>query len=289
MEGPINMNGQPIFGLNDPTEDTQAARKGYVDASVRKAAPRNLLDNSDFRNPVNQRGITVCNVGSYGLDRWIHVDGSFSGTVSITIDANGTTFNTSDGTDVGLIQRFIDKNYYDGKYTAAIKTGDGSILIGAVRTENAEAHMQQASFWFPIGTTVVWAALYAGEYTAATLPEYHPKGYGAELAECQRYLRIVGAQMSNANINFGYAQVATQTVLNACIAIGDMRIMAPSYTLVGNFVVRKGVTDVSANITGMSVQNGVAYIQLSASGLKAGDMYAMRFVDGGHLIISADL
>lgn len=193
MEGSINMNGQPISGLNDPTEDTQAARKGYVDTSFRKSAPRNLLDNSDFRHPVNQRGITVCNVFGYGLDRWIHVDGSFSGTVSITTDANGTTFNTSDGTDVGLIQRFIDKNYYDGKYTAAIKTGDGSILIGAVRTENAEAHMQQVFFWFPIGTTVVWAALYEGAYTAETLPEYHPKGYGAELAECQRYYQVRSA------------------------------------------------------------------------------------------------
>ena len=34
MEGPINMNGQPISGLNDPTEDTQAARKGYVDTTA---------------------------------------------------------------------------------------------------------------------------------------------------------------------------------------------------------------------------------------------------------------
>lgn len=31
MEGPINMNGQPIRGLNAPTEDSQAANKGYVD------------------------------------------------------------------------------------------------------------------------------------------------------------------------------------------------------------------------------------------------------------------
>ena len=166
---------------------------GVPYSAVRKAAPRNILDNSDFRHPVNQRGITVCNVFGYGLDRWIHVDGSFSGTVSITTDANGTTFTTSAGTSVGLTQRFIDKNYYDGKYTAAIKTGDGSILIGAVRTENAEAHMQQVFFWFPIGTTVVWAALYEGAYTAETLPEYHPKGYGAELAECQRYYQVRSA------------------------------------------------------------------------------------------------
>lgn len=34
MEGPINMNGQPISGLNDPVEDTQAARKGYVDTTA---------------------------------------------------------------------------------------------------------------------------------------------------------------------------------------------------------------------------------------------------------------
>ena len=32
MTGEINMNGQPISGLNDPTEDAQAARKGYVDS-----------------------------------------------------------------------------------------------------------------------------------------------------------------------------------------------------------------------------------------------------------------
>ena len=34
MEGPINMNGQPISGLNPPTEDTQAANKGYVDTTT---------------------------------------------------------------------------------------------------------------------------------------------------------------------------------------------------------------------------------------------------------------
>lgn len=37
MEGAINMNGQPISGLNNPTEDTQAARKGYVDAAKEDA------------------------------------------------------------------------------------------------------------------------------------------------------------------------------------------------------------------------------------------------------------
>ena len=32
--------------------------------------PRNLLDNSDFRNPVNQRGQTSYNSVGYTIDRW---------------------------------------------------------------------------------------------------------------------------------------------------------------------------------------------------------------------------
>lgn len=34
VTGEIRMNGQPISGLNDPTEDTQAVRKGYVDTTA---------------------------------------------------------------------------------------------------------------------------------------------------------------------------------------------------------------------------------------------------------------
>lgn len=34
MTGPINMNGQSISGLNSPTEDTQAANKGYMDEKI---------------------------------------------------------------------------------------------------------------------------------------------------------------------------------------------------------------------------------------------------------------
>lgn len=35
--GPVSMNGQPLRGLNTPTEPTQAAHKGYVDAAKEEA------------------------------------------------------------------------------------------------------------------------------------------------------------------------------------------------------------------------------------------------------------
>lgn len=34
LTGEVRMNGQPISGLSSPTEDTQAANKGYVDAAI---------------------------------------------------------------------------------------------------------------------------------------------------------------------------------------------------------------------------------------------------------------
>lgn len=42
MEGGINMNGQAISGLNDPTADGQAANKGYVDGIGNAAEKKKL-------------------------------------------------------------------------------------------------------------------------------------------------------------------------------------------------------------------------------------------------------
>jgi hypothetical protein len=43
MEGPINMNGRGLFGLNAPRSDDEAATKGYVDTN--KVAKSNVVNN----------------------------------------------------------------------------------------------------------------------------------------------------------------------------------------------------------------------------------------------------
>lgn len=149
--------------------------------------PRNLLDNSDFRNPVNQRGIYSAVIGSYIIDRWNFYNSNFTGNVTITQSANGITITNDAGADtVAIVQRFIDKNYYDGKYTAVVKTTD-RLVFGYAEVVDSENSIYQVPVWIPTGTTVVWAALYEGSYTAETLPPYVPKAYVQELAECQRY------------------------------------------------------------------------------------------------------
>lgn len=249
--------------------------------------PRNLLDNSDFRNPVNQRGQTSYIGDVYTIDRW-SLWGDL-GTESLAIENGHIALNTETSSVVALAQRFA-KGYFDENKTYTLAYADTN---GKIHTSNNPVtYLDEfdyvqivASEW--IG--VVWAALYEGEYTADNLPPYVPKGYAAELAACQWYCRTIGAGGANGNMHAGYAQAATTTVLNACITIGDMRLLSPSYTLVGDFVLRKGTTDVAASITGMTIHNGVAYIQFSVTNVTVGDMYAVRFVSGGHIIISADL
>lgn len=152
--------------------------------------PYNLLDNSDFTNPVNQRGIDTAIFGNYIIDRWVFYDELFTGNCTVLTGTNGITVTNDAGADrVGLTQRFIDSNYYDGKYTAALQYSDGTLQFGYTEAINAENHLYHVCFWIPSGKTVAWAALYEGTYTADTLPPYVPKGYAAELAECMRYYR----------------------------------------------------------------------------------------------------
>ena len=56
--------------------------------------PMNLLDNSDFRNPVNQRGITTFSETSgYWLDRWVETRCSIDLTANTASVAEGTENN----------------------------------------------------------------------------------------------------------------------------------------------------------------------------------------------------
>ena len=177
--------------------------------------PWNLLDNSDFRNPVNQRGAASYSTQwTYTIDRW-YLPGS---TVPVTVDGGYVSFCTAD--------QFIGKEIKDGYYTAAIKLLDGRVFSGsAYYTAGESATMlvnngvidcylmgdagsgahPRLRFQTVSGEAIsfVWAALYEGSYTADTLPPYAPKGYAAELAECQRYYwRCTNTYFAE---GFGYA------------------------------------------------------------------------------------
>lgn len=229
MTGEIRMNGQQISGLNDPTEDTQAARKGYVDAakaaanaytnaSVRKAAPRNILDNSDFTNLVANAGIGG-NHGSiaYAADRWILDSGMVSYEAGVGLTLNGTIRQKLEFPPTGETSAFVGM----ASGAASISYADGTVTI----TSSG-------------GGVIKWAALYGGVYTETTKPEYHQKGYGAELAECQRYYQNLSTIDNAFDVVLNGFVSNTSTALAVSLpGMSKMRI-TPTVVFSGGIVVR---------------------------------------------------
>ena len=188
--------------------------------------PRNLLDNSDFRNPVNQRRATSYSGTTYTIDRWwMQTD---TGTVSI--GDNGLTLATNDSTSCKIMQ-YVEKLDINKVYTFAIKdtsenvylihsvpngrneekTSFGSMIVNTTNLNNENKSAFSISLDPGTTITLIWAALYEGSYTADTLPPYVPKGYTAELAECRRYAKHITGAL--AGIAHGYANGKAYTTI----------------------------------------------------------------------------
>ena len=151
-------------------------------ADLRTAAPVNLLDNSDFTNPVAQAGVGG-NHGTqaYAVDRWILTSGTVSHQEGTGLTLNGTITQKLEHPPAGAVSPFVGT--VSGQ--ASISYSAGAVTITSS------------------GGVIAWAALYLGTYTEQTAPAYRPKGYGAELAECMRYYQI--NYLSNAAYNPGSA------------------------------------------------------------------------------------
>ena len=180
MEGPIHMNGHLLDGLNDPEQDDEVARKAYVDKSVKAAAPINLLDNSDFRHPVAQAGIGGSHgTQAYAVDRWKLTSGNCNAASTMPgLYLNGTITQRLEHLPSGAVSAFVGM----ASGQANISYSDGTVTITSS------------------GGVIAWAALYEGTFTQETMPEYRPKGYGAELVECQRYFQFIPNLVRFANV-----------------------------------------------------------------------------------------
>lgn len=177
-----------------------------IDSKLREINNKvNLLDNSDFRlsQLVNQRGFAggaPSDDNVYFIDRW-KTQQNTTKNIEIRLLETGLFITVPKGL-AGIAQKIINPKtdvtfaakingeiaVVHAKYGEdnSVKTDDNVLLYVEwlenelqviIRNTGEEANQY----------TVEWAALYEGEYTAKSLPEYQPKGYSAELVECQRY------------------------------------------------------------------------------------------------------
>lgn len=164
------------------------AQAGDYTPDMVGASNRNLLHNWDFRNPVNQRGIsgTFSTIGAYFIDRWKLISGT------VTLTGNGLTLN--------------------GTIAQPLETAAGTDVFASVRMNSgvATASYNNAAKTFSItstGGTVEAAKLELG--TVSTLANDPPADYGEQLVKCQRYsvplmqfARVLSALVLGGSIDF---------------------------------------------------------------------------------------
>lgn len=268
---------------------------------------RNLLGNSYFilGYLVNQRGKTSYAASVYGVDRWkansadclLSVE---DGYIRMSKNPNSTSTASQmleqlheitpaiSGKKVTLAAKIrgdsVRLNFNNESYGIYAEYSDWTIVLltAVVSTSGNTFYVgiqgENGATW-----DCEWAALYEGEYTAETLPEYQPKEYTAELAECQWHYR----QFTD-NAFLGYAIIDTNGInFQGMIPCATMRIINP--TIVGeiaawNGEVAVGITSVTA---GVMQGNGLRINGTIAQALTPGSVIAIHSV--GTVALSADL
>lgn len=209
----------------------------------------NLLINSDFRNPVNQRGQTTYapsgNVLIYTIDRWgIFPSVNDGSGHSLTVSDGCITFANSNANMSAYLIQHLEKPL-SGTYTISIKVKstnksfdvtcrDNSSLIRAIDVNTLNAGVYSATIecnslnFVRIGLSGVgsidieWIKLEAGN--VATL--FSPSLFADEVNICKRYYQVVSSY------RFPIA-VTSDNSAYGVIPIGVSLRVKPSVNIVG--------------------------------------------------------
>ena len=292
-QGPQGMQGPK--GEQGPQGDTGATgAKGDTGVCV-----YNLLDNSDFVHPINQRGETSKQASwVYWIDRWL----SDTEKTAAQLTSGGIRLPATAEKNLRILQRVPLERIKKGQsYTIAAYDASGNVFCvsgvfdGEQLTGDASSGGKywlslnkgdNLTYWYCIldayaDITVKCTALYEGEYTAETLPPYVPKGYAAELAECLRYYRRITAT------NETFAGYCANGVSYCMIPLQTMRIkpsLVPSgkfYYTLGN---KQGTTTATATAHSANVNRAVIKCAITETGILTGTISPQGDID-----ISADL
>lgn len=288
------LNGKTSDNYLEKTDTASDSAKLGGKAPEYYLQPRNLLDNSDFRNPVNQRGLAIGSlIGSgYFFDRWESAGAQFT----LAYGENGMELPS------GAV--IVQKAFLSNKtYTIGVKLNGGAIYtftfngVTAVRFDespitfvvtvtDADGIITNMHIKPMVNCTIEWAALYEGSYTADTLPPYVPKGYAAELAECQRYFVVLSGNLIGIAhpyaTNYVYMTLYMPTKMRRkpTVDLTYLRISNGDY-----------ITDSDAPILGvdnMSTHNtDITFFANTSSTLTLGRLYGVSTISG--VYIRADL
>lgn len=266
--GATGAQGEPGEGVPTGGTTGQALLKsGAADYATawNPVGNPNLLDNWDFKNPVNQRGVsgTISSTG-YFIDRWELA----SGTVQLT--ANGLVLN--------------------GTITQTTLTALSGVTA-SVKMYSGTANASYSGKTFTItssGGCVAAAKLETG--SVSTIGNDAPASFPEQLLRCS-YFHSRYAGNTGGAVGVGVAINSSNAFVWFCLP-SAMRI-APTVTQANTVLTVESSYSPGIAVTGVSsiiaVGNCIKASVSVASGLTAGQAVMLRINSGGHVDFDADL
>jgi len=163
---------------------------------------KNLLINWDFRNPVNQRGLTSYSNHKHTIDRWKWTE-SNSGLIT-TLNSGYITLTNNAGY-YGYWEQLLERTLEDGVYTISCITSDGTLYSKAVTVTGGSPSPgvyvgSHGYLYFTSTPTVVMRVAAGGSVSlkaikleigsVSTLANDPPADYGEQLMLCKRFFRL---------------------------------------------------------------------------------------------------
>ena len=288
--------GHKATGLATPTSATDVANKEYVDNQLRN---RNLLDNSNFRNPINQREKTEYSGGGYTIDRWC-----FANSVGV-LTINDGYVSLSSG--VGYWKQIVEMTPAElGAYTMSLLTNEGELYVTRGTPNHAAGvYLADGSYFYyeTASSTLNIKAIKLECGTTQTLARKDsdgswvlvdpPPNRQQELAKCQRYF-IRLTKPNNPYSSFvGMGSASSESncfcLCPVPVPMRDIpKVSASSCELLNN-VVGNFYSISSVSVYGAYANNQVT-LTVASSGLVKGNLYYLVCRrNNGYIDLSADL
>lgn len=276
--------------------------KGKTDVLESRPVNNNILINSNFANPVNQRGGTsyydsvIGNPSSYTIDRWKLSSGG-----ELTFVDGGINIKGSSAKEITLWQIIEDSKGFAGKSvtisakvngkiysrTGTLVTESGYLLlenfdddVGFMYVSYLSSGLYEMNLRVKINQsmTIEWVKFEIGDHATP----YVPRLYGEELELCERYYYKMNV----------YPTTVHSVGSNAIYfvrAIPKMRVSSPTTTLSDCSLTVSGTSQTGFEFKVTYVQATSGYVNLAATKNSHGLSFGNCIVMDGMLTLDAEL
>ena len=257
----------------------------------------NLLDNGNFINPVNQRGVTsaLSNSSNYFIDRWMTYQANVNNVTYSLVDNGISLTPVEQGNYAGMQQR-IETPLSTGEDYTIIFSVDGDNIVlpvtggtGKIGEETNNIYLSYVTNYGGYNTVrVVFttnrsfvvnnARVIKGSYTPKTLPPWEAPDYTTEYLKCRRYYKALTSY--GRTVFKPYGEIAITIVSS-----DEMRVLPTAVTV--NLQVFDGTAIwVPATVASVSWMGDGYKVRVNVEGTTTnGGIYLMQ----GFIGLTADL